>query len=462
MEVRFYNTYSRQKESFAPLREGEVRIYTCGPTVYDYATIGNFRTFLFEDLLRRALQRFGYRVVQVMNLTDVDDKIIHAALTRNVPLETITAPFIQAFFEDLGALNVEPAEYYPRATEHIPQMLRLIGVLLEKGCAYRLGGSVYFDISKFPAYGNLSRIKASSSRDFSRLESDEYEKEQISDFALWKERKEGEPFWESPFGPGRPGWHIECSAMSMQYLGETLDIHTGGIDNMFPHHENEIAQSESATGKTFVRTWLHSSHLMVNGERMAKSKGNYYTLRDLVAKGFSPRAIRFLLTSTHYRTPLNFTFDSLVQAEKHVERIQDFFHRLLEYQGNPEDRPELPGILHQREKELLDSLADDLNVSGAHSALFSLMRDINPWLLSGSLSRNDVQSVLGVLRSFDRVLGLLEEKGEAEEWILALITERDQARKQRDFSRSDQIREQLLQQGIVLEDTAQGTRWRKK
>ena len=256
MDVRLYNTYSRQKEGFTPLREGEVRIYTCGPTVYDFAHIGNYRTFLFEDLLRRTLQLFGYRVVQVMNLTDVDDKIIYAALTRSVSLETITAPFIQAFFEDLGTLNVEPAEYYPRATEHIPQMLRLIEILLEKGCAYRLGGSVYFDISKFPPYGNLSRTKASQNRAFSRLESDEYEKEEITDFALWKERKEGEPFWESPFGPGRPGWHIECSAMSMHYLGETLDIHTGGIDNMFPHHENEIAQSESATGKTVSYTHL--------------------------------------------------------------------------------------------------------------------------------------------------------------------------------------------------------------
>lgn len=462
MDVRLYNTYSRQKEGFTPLREGEVRIYTCGPTVYDFAHIGNYRTFLFEDLLRRTLQLFGYRVVQVMNLTDVDDKIIHAALTRSVSLETITAPFIKAFFEDLGTLNVEPAEYYPRATEHIPQMVCLIGILLEKGYAYRLGGSVYFDISKFPSYGNLSRTKASQNRAFSRLESDEYEKEEITDFALWKERKEGEPFWESPFGPGRPGWHIECSAMSMHYLGETLDIHTGGIDNMFPHHENEIAQSEAATGKTFVRYWLHASHLMVEGERMAKSKGNFYTLRDLLAKGFSPKAIRFLLTSTHYRTPLNFTFDGLEQAEKHVERIQDFLHRLQEYQGNREDKPELPGILRQRENELWDSLADDLNVSGAHSALFSLMRDINPWLLSGSLSLHNVRSVIGVLRSFDQVLGLLEEKGEADEWILALIEERNQARKQRDFSRSDQIRDQLLQKGIVLEDTAQGTRWRKK
>lgn len=462
MDLRLYNTYSRQKERFTPLREGEVRIYTCGPTVYDFAHIGNYRTFLFEDLLRRALQLFGYRVVQVMNLTDVDDKIIHAAVTQGVSLETITAPFIKAFFEDLATLHVEPAEHYPRATEHIPQMLALIGILLEKGYAYRLGGSIYFDISRFPQYGTLSRIKPSQNRAFSRLESDEYEKEEITDFALWKERKEGEPFWESPFGPGRPGWHIECSAMSMHYLGETLDIHTGGIDNMFPHHENELAQSESATGMTFVRTWLHSGHLMVNGERMAKSKGNYYTLRDLVAKGFSPRAIRFLLTSAHYRTPLNFTFDGLAQAEKHVGRIQDFFHRLLEYQGKAENQPELPGTLRRRENEFSDSLADDLNVSGAHSALFSLMRDINPWLLSGNLSQNDVQSTLGALRSFDRVLGLLEEKGETEEWILALIEERNQARRQRNFSRSDQIRDQLLQRGIVLEDTAQGTRWRKK
>ncbi len=437
-------------------------MYTCGPTVYDFVHIGNFRTFLFEDLLRRSLKFLGFKVIQVMNLTDVEDKIIKASREKGVSIFEYTQPYIEAFFEDARNLNIEPAEYYPRATEHIPQMIELIQELFQKGFAYSQGDSVYFDISKFPKYGRLSRIKPGA-RAFSRLDADEYEKQEVGDFVLWKGKKEGEPFWESPFGPGRPGWHIECSAMSMHYLGPTFDIHTGGIDNMFPHHENEIAQSEAATGQTFVRFWLHSQHLLVDGERMAKSKGNFYTLRDLQRMNYSFKAIRFLLISTHYRNPLNFTFEALKQAEKSVERLLDFYHRLKEYRGDERkgDEEVLKGIREKRE-EFARALADDLNISGAISSLFSLMHDINPLMVSRSLKAEEAELALKTLEDFDQVLGILGEKGELEEWVLNLIKQREEARKNRDFATADRIRKVLFEKGIVLEDTPQGTRWRRK
>ncbi len=461
MEIRFFSSYSRQKELFEPLETGHVCMYTCGPTVYDFVHIGNFRTFVFEDLLRRALKFLGFRVTQVMNITDIEDKIIKASREKGVSIQEHTAPYTAAFFEDLSLLNMERAEFYPKATEHIPLMIDLIQKLLDKGFAYRPGDSVYFDISKFPAYGKLSRIKPAKEREFSRLEADEYEKEETTDFVLWKGRREGEPYWESPFGPGRPGWHIECSAMSMHYLGETFDIHTGGVDNMFPHHENEIAQSEAATGRQFVRFWLHSNHLMVEGERMAKSKGNFYTLRDLLKKGYNGKAIRFLLLSTHYRNPLNFTFTALDQAGKNVERLQDFSFRLTEYRSNGPDFLQLAQIFEERKREFAEALADDLNISGALAALFSFMRDLNPLLLEGKLSSDDAARALDLFRDLDRVLGVLEQKEEVEEGVLRLIEERAEARKNKDFTRADQIRRDLESRGILLEDTLQGTRWRK-
>lgn len=437
-------------------------MYTCGPTVYDFVHIGNLRTFVFEDLLRRSLEFWGYKVIQVMNLTDVEDKIIKASREKGISIYQYTEPYIKAFFEDIQSLNIEPAEYYPKATEHIPQMIALIEKLMAKGFAYELGGSVYFDISKFPKYGRLSRIKPGS-KSFSRLDADEYEKLEVGDFVLWKGKKEGEPFWESPFGPGRPGWHIECSAMSMHYLGPTFDIHTGGIDNMFPHHENEIAQSEAATGQTFVRYWLHAQHLLVNGERMAKSKGNFYTLRDLREKGYSFKAIRFLLLSTQYRNPLNFTFEALKQAEKSVDRILDFYHRLKEYQGRGgRSDSQVASLIGRKGEEFSQALADDLNISGAISAVFSLMHEINPMLVTGTLSEEEASSALNAMKEFDRVLGVLEEKERLEDWIASLIKEREEARKSKDFATADRIRAELLKKGIILEDTPQGTRWRRK
>ena len=328
--IRFHNTLSRCKEEFRPLVDGEVRLYTCGPTVYDYAHIGNFRAYVWEDLLRRYLKASGYRVTQVMNITDVDDKTIRGAREAGASLEEFTARYIEAFFEDLDALGIERAEHYPRATRHIPEMIALIERLHETGHAYESKGSHYFRLDSFPTYGRLARLDREGMIENFRVDSDEYEKSDVRDFVLWKARKEGEPCWETPLGPGRPGWHVECSAMSMKYLGESFDIHTGGADNVFPHHENEIAQSEAATGKRFVRTWMHCAHLVVNGEKMSKSKGNFYTLRDLQRQGHDPQAIRYLLVSQHYRKPLNFTLDGIAWAAANLNRLGDCRRRLRE------------------------------------------------------------------------------------------------------------------------------------
>ncbi len=309
--LRFYNTLSNRKEPFVPLYPGKVLIYTCGPTVYDYAHIGNFRSYIFEDLLRRYLKFKGYQVTQVMNITDVDDKIIRASKAAGQDIGEFTKKYISAFFEDLDALGIERAEFYPRATEHIPEMVELIKKLQQKGFTYTTDGSIYFKLSSFPSYGKLSKIDLQGIKPGARMDLDEYEKEDVRDFVLWKGKKEGEPYWKTELGPGRPGWHIECSAMSMHYLGESFDIHAGGVDLIFPHHENEIAQSEAATSRQFVRYWLHCRHLIVEGEKMSKSKGNYYTLRDLLGKGYQPLAVRYLLLSAHYRRQLNFTKEGL-------------------------------------------------------------------------------------------------------------------------------------------------------
>ena len=330
MTLRFHDTLTRQEQAFEPLHPGEVRLYTCGPTVYDFAHIGNFRTYLWEDLLRRHLKLRGYRVTQVMNLTDVDDKTIANAHAAGLSLDDYTKKFIDAFFEDLDALGIERAEHYPRATAFIPQMVRLAQRLLEKGHVYESRGSLYFKISTFPQYGRLSHLDAAAGAGQARIDSDEYDKDNPRDFAVWKAPKDGEPFWQTDLGPGRPGWHMECSAMSMQLLGETFDIHTGGVDNIFPHHENEIAQSEAATGKPFVRYWMHAAHLIVDGEKMSKSRGNFFTLRDLAGRGYDMRVIRFMLLSVHYRKPLNFTFEGLSQARAALGRLDDLALRLDE------------------------------------------------------------------------------------------------------------------------------------
>lgn len=467
MALRFFNTLTRTVEDFTPLETGKVRMYTCGPTVYGFAHIGNFRTFIFEDLLRRYLKYRGYKVLHVMNLTDVDDKTIRDSKAEGTPLAEYTTRYKQAFFEDLDVLQIERAEHYPEATTHIPEMVVLIKKLSEKGVAYRSGNDIYFSISKFPDYGKLARmdlesLQAGASQ---RTASDEYEKEQVSDFALWKgwDETDGDVFWETEIGKGRPGWHIECSAMSMKYLGNHFDIHTGGVDNMFPHHENEIAQSEAANDEKFVNYWLHAAHLIVEGRRMAKSFGNYFTVRDLLAKGYPAVAIRYLLLSTHYRASLNFTFDGLEGAKSAIQRLRDFYANVRTAGKGGVASGKADEYVERAKSQFAEGLDDDLNISPALAAIFDFVRDVNRLIADDGISKEDAQKVLAAMDGFDSVLAILKKEevsldGEVE----ALIKERNDSRKARNFKRSDEIRDQLLGMGIVLEDTPQGTVWKKK
>lgn len=464
-EIFFFNTLTRKKEKFVPLEEGKVRIYTCGPTVYDFAHIGNFRTFVFQDLLRRWLEYRGFKVIQVMNITDVDDKTIKGARKRNVPLREYTDYYLKAFFEDIKALNLERAEYYPRATEHIREMVELIKRLMEKGYAYRgEDGSIYYDISKFKDYGKLSKLKIEELKPGARVKVDEYGKEEARDFALWKawDEEDGEVFWETEIGKGRPGWHIECSTMAMKYLGETIDIHSGGVDLIFPHHENEIAQSEAATGKPFARYWLHSEHLLVEGRRMAKRYGNFYTLRDLVAKGYDPMTIRYLLMSTHYRQQLNFTFEGLEAARSAVDRLRTFVRRLLEADGEGCGE-KIKSLMAEVQRRFEEAMDDDLNISVALAALFDFVRDVNKLMDENKLSKQEADEIYNLMMRFDKVLGVIgeikaEEKLPPE--VEELIKKREEARKAKDWATADKIRDQLKAMGIILEDTPQGVKWR--
>ncbi|HEX4826455.1 MAG TPA: cysteine--tRNA ligase [Candidatus Polarisedimenticolaceae bacterium] len=463
--MRVYNTLTRSVEPLVPGEPGHVRLYTCGPTVYDFAHIGNFRTYVWEDLLRRALKYLGFRVTQVMNITDIEDKIIAKAIASGRSIGDVTEPFIRAFFEDLDTLAIERAEHYPRATDHIPEMLAIAATLKDKGLTYESQGSLYFRIDAFPGYGRLSNLEKREIKVGARVDSDEYDKDDARDFVLWKGHREGEPKWDGPFGPGRPGWHLECSAMSMKYLGESFDLHTGGVDNIFPHHENEIAQSEGATGRPFVRTWMHAAHLMVDGEKMAKSKGNFYTLRDLIARGHDARALRYLLLTTHYRTPLNFTFDALARAAGELERLDAVHARLGEAAAAGDDgfHLEFDARADTIEREIKDALADDLNVSGATGALFRLVRETNAALDRGELPGGSVASLKARLARIDEVFAVLPRGGEAllDPEVEALVAQRTAARKSKNFAESDRIRDLLAARGIVLEDTPQGVRWRR-
>jgi cysteinyl-tRNA synthetase len=461
--IQFFNTLSGEKEPFAPLVPGEVKLYTCGPTVYDFSHIGNLRAYVFEDLLKRFLQFRGFRVAHVMNITDVDDKTIRGANAQGVSLNEYTKPYIEAFFKDLHVLNISPADHYPRATEHIPEMVRIIKALLEKGIGYRTDGSIYFSIAKFPGYGKLSKINLDELRSTKRVESDEYEKESAQDFALWKAAKEGEPYWDTEIGPGRPGWHIECSAMSSKFLGQTFEIHCGGVDNIFPHHENEIAQSETYFGKPVVNYWLHCHHLIVNGEKMSKSKGNYFTLRDLVQKRqVNPMALRFLLLSTHYRKVLNFTFEALEQAEAAWQRIRDFLYE-LEHRDFPSGKnSDSQKLLEETNDRFVEGLSDDLNISVALTALFELIKKTNVLIKDGKICADDAKDTVSFVYSLDRVFALLPSKKDMDlaDELRRKIQEREQARKDRNFKRADEIRKELLEAGVVLEDTKDGVRWK--
>ncbi len=466
MPLKFFNTMSRQLEEFTPIHPGEVRLYTCGPTVYNFAHIGNFRTYMFEDLLRRYLKYRGYKVTQVMNLTDIDDKTIKGSIAKGVSLDEYTATYIKAFFDDIDALRIERAEHYPAATTHIPEMVAIVKSLLDKGVAYRAGSDIYFSIAKFSEYGKLShmdldQLKAGASQ---RVASDEYEKEQVSDFALWKgwDEKDGDVFWETEVGKGRPGWHLECSAMSMKYLGESFDIHTGGVDNMFPHHENEIAQSEATTGKKFVNYWLHSAHLIVESKKMSKSLGNFFTVRELLDKGYPAVAIRYLLLSTHYRASLNFTMDGLEGAKAAIQRLRDFYDNLT---TGIKDVPsgKVDEYIDRVKTGFTDGLDDDLNISQSLAAIFDFVRDINRLIAAGGISQDDAGKVKATMDGFDSVLAILQkEEVSLDAEVEKLIAERIAARKARDFKKSDTIRDQLLAMGIILEDTPQGTVWKKK
>jgi len=465
MAIRFYNTLTRRSDEFIPLIPGKVRMYTCGPTVYHYAHIGNLRAYTFEDLLRRFLKYAGYEVYHVMNLTDVDDKTIRSSIEKGVPLKAFTRTFIEAFFQDLATLNIERAEQYPAATDHVPEMIAIIATLLEKGFAYKSeDGSVYYSIAKFPNYGCLCQLDKSGLRPGARVAQDEYEKESVGDFALWKawDQKDGEVYWDAPWGRGRPGWHIECSAMSMKYLGESFDIHCGGMDNIFPHHDDEIAQSEAATGKKFVHYWLHNAHLIVDGKKMSKSAGNFYTLRDLIAKGFTGREVRYELITTHYRQSLNFTLEGLGAARAALARLDEFRIRLAGIAGSA-PVGSAPSWASSAESAFRAALAEDLNISEAMAAVFEMLRAGNREMDQKSVSPESAAAALQVWNGFDRVLGFLSPADEViPPEILTLVDQRVAARAARNWAESDRLRDAIDAAGFTVKDTPQGPKIRRK
>ncbi len=463
--MKFFNTYTRSEEEFHPISGNEVKMYTCGPTVYNYAHIGNFRAYIFEDILRRTLKYCGYDVVQVMNLTDVDDKTIRDSRAAGIALDIYTKKYKDSFFQDLETLRIEKAEHYPEATRHVPGMIEIIKVLLEKGYAY-IGEdkSIYYSVAKFADYGKLARIDMENQRAGVRVKTDEYGKDAVADFALWKawDENDGDVVWDSPWGRGRPGWHIECSAMSMKYLGKTFDIHTGGIDNMFPHHEDEIAQSEAANGCRFVNYWLHCEYLIVNGQKMSKSLGNFFTLRDLIAKGYSAREIRWVLLGTHYRNKLNFTLDACVQAKNMLQKFSDFFVRLHSVRNSSAAGDSAGEMVAKAKTAFTSALASDLNISEALAAVFALEHEANKLMETGKMGASGAEAVLGQFKDFDRIFAVFDvdsaDTGSVPAEITALLEERTSAKKNKNYARSDEIRKQLQSMGWVIEDTPAGPR----
>jgi cysteinyl-tRNA synthetase len=476
MALRFFNTLTQELEVFHPLIGNTVRMYTCGPTVYNFVHIGNFRTFTFQDLLRRWLRYRGFELNHVMNVTDVDDKIIANAAREEKSLDDYTRDYTKAFFEDAAALRLEQPEHVAPATKHIPQMVEAIERLAQKNYTYTNEGSTYFRIANFPSYGKLSHNDFAGIRSGARVDVDEYDKADARDFVLWKGRKGNEPYWSTPFGDGRPGWHIECSAMAMSYLGETLDIHAGGVDLVFPHHENEIAQSESITGKPFARFWLHSEHLHIESQKMSKSLGNFYTLRDLLDQGYQPEAIRYLLASVPYRKKLNFTFDGLKGAAKSIERLRDFEARITSAKLPPGRNEAISERSAAAIRQFEEALDDDLNTAEALAAIFEYVRAINTALDEDRLEEENRWDAARVLEVFDSIFDVLKPSDSrsgtgsnngssgalTDAQIEAYSKERNQAKKNRDFARADQIRALLQDQGILLEDTKEGVRWKRK
>ena len=466
MALRFYNSLSQKLEPFTPQDGKTVRMYTCGPTVYHYAHIGNLRTFTFQDILRRWLRASGFALNNVMNITDVEDKIIRTAMAQGKTLREYTAQYEEAFLEDMTTLRLERPERVVRATEHIDEMVDLIQKLGEKGFTYESDGSTYYRISKFPEYGKLSHNDFGGMIAGARVDVDEYEKDDARDFVLWKQKKEGEPSWNTPIGDGRPGWHIECSAMAMKYLGATLDILAGGIDLQFPHHENEIAQSEAVTGKQFAKFWLHAEHLIVEGQKMSKSLGNFYTLRDLLELGYAPETVRFLLESVPYRNKLNFTMDGVKAAATAIERLRNFELRLKTEKFGPGTDAASEGRTVAAVLRFREAMDDDLNTAGALGVVFEFLRDTNSAMDGGKFLAGDVAAAQGLLRLFDSVFDVMRPTtvagGMSDEAVEALIAERVAAKKARNFGRADEVRAELDAQGIVLEDTKDGPRWKRK
>lgn len=467
MSLYIYDSLKREKVELRPGKSGRIEMYTCGPTVYNYAHIGNLRTFVFEDLLRRTIQFAGYDVYQVMNLTDVDDKTIEGALKNGQKLDDYTKTYKDAFFADLETLRVDPADAYPAATDYVEQMISLIADLLAKEYAYVADdGNVFFRIGKFGSYGKLTHLCPGSLKEgaSNRVTGDEYDKESLSDFVLWKaynSERDGEVYWEAPWGKGRPGWHIECSAMAMHLLGKTIDLHVGGVDNMFPHHENEIAQSEASTGCEFSRHWMHAAHLLVEGKKMSKSLGNFYTLRDLLDKGYTGRQIRYVLISAHYRTQLNFTFEGLDAAKSALNRIDDVIYRLKELKAADQKEP-IDDLLQGVEKQFKEAMQDDLNISEALAALFEFVRSLNTLLDGDKLSVESAQKALQLFDSMDLVLGIIaREEEEIPVEVYEAAQKRWAARKEKDWATADEMREFVTAKGYFIEDTGSGFKIKK-
>ena len=464
MTVRLHDTLTGELQALDPLEAGHVRIYSCGPTVYGPAHVGNFRSFLFADVLVRYLRWRGSRVTWVMNLTDVDDKIIRGAASEGIGIEALAARHIEGFLADAATLRMTTPDVLPRATAHIPQMVELVETLLERGHAYRTDdGSVFFRIASWPAYGRLARLDPDAMRVGERVAADEYSKDDARDFVLWKAAKPGEPSWDTAVGSGRPGWHLECSAMSMAYLGGSFDIHTGGVDLVFPHHEDEIAQSEAATGEPFVRTWLHCAHLQMGGRKMAKSEGNIARVSELLASGLEPRALRYALIAAHYRTGLSFSDESTGAAAAAVARLDALVAALNAYANDVPDDPGLPPVIGAAREAFAAAMDDDLGISAALAAVFELVRDVNRRIAARTISTADARLALDALRDLDRVLGVLPDAGEPalEADLAELLDLRATARAARDWAASDRLRDELAARGIAVEDSRDGQRWRR-
>lgn len=459
MTLRFYNTLTRKKQAFKPIKKGHVDLYTCGPTVYNYPHIGNYRAYVWEDLLRRYLEYKEYKTTHVMNLTDVDDKTIRDSQKEGISLKEFTERYTKAFFEDIKTLNILPAHHYPRATDFIKEMIDIIKGLINKKKAYiAKDGCVYYEISKYKKYGQLasldpSQLQAGAS---GRIQHDEYDRDHPQDFALWKAwtPDDGEVKWNSPWGQGRPGWHIECSAMSAKYLGWQFDIHTGGVDNIFPHHQNEIAQTEGLTGKKFVNYWLHCEHLLVDGKKMSKSLGNFYTLRDVLSKGYNPKSIRWALFSVHYRQKLNFSLENLNAAQAAIDRINDFARKLEIYKRTT-DNKKIPALIKKTKKTFEKALDDDLDISKALATLFDMITLVNTHVMKKNMSTKDANAILTLLKQFDTVLGILEEE-KTPPHIQQLVDEREQARKTKNWKQADELRTKLKTQRYTVDDTPSG------